>query len=739
MKPMDLLEAIGSIRDKYILDAHSKQNGSKKVLPFRKVFLIAAVIAMLLLLVGCVAVILGLKDMYLGEYTYNAGVEETKTSDMISLQGYVGSPEYLAAKEWKDYVLSYDGDRSIITDIGNNPTNLDSKYTQYQVYTQEMCDKLEDISRKYNLKLHSVLNVVDQAELDYRVGGTFMSENLSRGWAYIYEDGTFQFDGSVQLNNQEVLFQLRRSVKGTLDEVVLTIGNIEDYRESLYQTASGETVMLAIGSTKGLIIADFEKCFITVNVLGSYGFELTEEHLKFIADSLDYAVLKTVITPDMRGDSADTENFPAEQSDADHQNTALSCDDRKMDAYKAVLNNAMQYHTFPEARDLGYDGSDMAQNKFALFDIDRDGNIELLFRYTTTYNGGMSEMIYDFDSITGMVREQFFQYPLVTYYDNGIIKADASHNHGNGGEFWPFTLYCYNPETDIYDQFASVDAWDKSIAQQDAQGNQFPESIDQDGDGLVYYIIPYAQTEDVEPVDNVQYEQWYKSCMGDANQIQIPYQKLTEQNIEAILPTGVERPSVRQQDSRHDWEQVKDKYESILSDEGVFFNWDQAEGMTITRFCESFETAEGSDFNIIQYALSDLDHDGTPELILWENINDVDDCGFLVIRYDGAGGAIGYEFSYRGLIDLKYDGTFGYSGGVANTGFATLAFSDKGWEYDIFGCVEENEAEVSFRWGDSLVSQDEYWKYAEMQTSKVSVQWMPYPAERYDLSYDDLG
>ena len=55
MKPMDLLEAIGSIRDKYILDAHSKQSAPKKVLPFRKVFLVAAVIAMLLLLIlgGC--------------------------------------------------------------------------------------------------------------------------------------------------------------------------------------------------------------------------------------------------------------------------------------------------------------------------------------------------------------------------------------------------------------------------------------------------------------------------------------------------------------------------------------------------------------------------------------------------------------------------------------------------------------------------------------------------------------
>ena len=514
MKSMDLLETIGSIRDKYILEAHSQTAAPKKRMPSKRLFLIAAIIAMMLLLVGCVAYILGLKDMYVGEYTHDAGFAGTQNSDMISLQGYACSPEYLAAKEWNEYLLSYDEDKSIIGKISNNPTNLDSKYTEYQVYTQEMCDKLEEISKKYDLKLHSVLNTVDQAELDYRVGGEFTSDNLSRGWAYIYEDGTFQFDGDVYLNNTQVLFQMRRSVKGTLDEVVLTIGNIEHYQESQYQTASGEPVMLAVGPTKGLIIADFEECFITVNVLGSYGIDITEEHLKYIADSINYSVLKNVITPDMRGD----------------------------------LDNS-------------------------------------------------------------------------------------------------------------------------------------PDST--------------------------------------------------------MIPTDVTNPVIHEntQHAENAWEQAKSKFEAILSGEDGFLNRDQAEGMTIAQFCESFSTVAEVDFRITQFALSDLDHDGTPELILWENINGVDDCGFLVIRYDGNGGAVGYEFSYRQLIDLKYDGTFGYSGGVANSGFATLVFNDKGWEYDIFGCVEENDSGVSFKWGEGLLSEDEYWVCAEKQSAKESIRWMPYPAEHYDLSF----
>ena len=655
------------------------------------------------------------------------------------MQGYTGSPEYLAAKEWMEFRNGYDTDRAILNEIGDSSTNLDREYTLYSVYTQEMCDKLDEITKKYGLKLHSEMNIVDQEELDYRVGSKFMGEDLSRGLAYIYDDGTFQFDGDAHYGNSEILFQCRRAVKGTFDEVVLNVGNIELYQESQYQTKSGEKVLLANKASHGVIIGDFEDCFITVNVLASHEFDLTEDHLQFIADSLNYSVLKKVIMPDMRGDwinSTDSTNTPTESTNSDTQGAIQWSNDPRIAAYQTVLHKAMQYHEFPEARDLGFDGSDMAQNKFAILDIDGDGNAELVLSYTTTYNAGMAVMIYDYDSTTGMVREQFCQYPSVTYYDNGIIMAKASHNHGMGGDFWPYTLYRYNPETDIYDQIASVDAWDKSFSQQDSQGNIFPDSIDQDGDGLVYYILPYAQSEDVQPVDNTQYDEWCQSYIGDAGVVQIPYQKLTEQNISALQPVIAAPPSENTQRNANEWEQAKAQFKAILSGEDGFLNRDQAEGMTISQFCEDFGTMAEVDFRITQYALSDLDHDGTPELILWENINGVDDCGFLVIRYDGNGGAVGYEFSYRQLIDLKYDGTFGYSGGVASTGFATLVFNDKGWEYDIFGCVEENESGVSFKWGDLPLSEDEYWECAQMQTAKETAQWLPYPAESYDLSYD---
>lgn len=181
---------------------------------------------------------------------------------------------------------------------------MDSRYNLYYVYTQEMADKLDEIVTKYNLKLHTKMNVVSQEELDYRVGGDFLQEEMKRAWAYIYEDGTFQFDGNITLDScGYVDYQFRRTVKGSFDEVVLNIGHAVNYQEFQYVTACGEPVMLALGPNKALLFGDFEECFIALNVLGGSENGLTEEDLKKMADAVDFAVLKDVIVPDMRGDS----------------------------------------------------------------------------------------------------------------------------------------------------------------------------------------------------------------------------------------------------------------------------------------------------------------------------------------------------------------------------------------------------------------------------------------------------
>ena len=46
----------------------------------------------------------------------------------------------------------------------------------------------------------------------------------------------------------------------------------------------------------------------------------------------------------------------------------------------------------------------------------------------------MSGVVYGFDSGAGAVRAELLEYPLQTFYDNGVVRVELSHNHGMAGE-----------------------------------------------------------------------------------------------------------------------------------------------------------------------------------------------------------------------------------------------------------------------------------------------------------------
>ena len=93
-------------------------------------------------------------DVIAASVSYDPLPENT---DMISLQGYAGSPEYQAVLEWSEFGHDYDRDGEKLRAVGNNPTKWDEKYgfNGYMVYTQEMADKIEEIAERYGLALHS--------------------------------------------------------------------------------------------------------------------------------------------------------------------------------------------------------------------------------------------------------------------------------------------------------------------------------------------------------------------------------------------------------------------------------------------------------------------------------------------------------------------------------------------------------------------------------------------------------
>jgi len=213
--------------------------------------------------------------------------------DMISLVGFSNTPEAKAAAEWQAFLNTYDIDAAL-ENIGNNVFAPDTSYIHYRVYNQEMADKLDEIIAKYGLKLHtSMLTLTPDEQLTELIG----AENRAFS-GYMYEDGTFKFDGILELagcGNLE--YQFQRCVRGSFTDIALNIHNIGDYAEWSYTTKDGTPALLALSPYKSLIIVDLPDCFVTINVLAGTETPLENAHsfdaadLEHFADSFDFSVL----------------------------------------------------------------------------------------------------------------------------------------------------------------------------------------------------------------------------------------------------------------------------------------------------------------------------------------------------------------------------------------------------------------------------------------------------------------
>lgn len=208
----------------------------------------------------------------------------------------------------------------------------------------------------------------------------------------------------------------------------------------------------------------------------------------------------------------------------------------RLQKYQAVLTDVITKQIYPDGTDCGFDEStSLSDNEFAIFDVDKDGEEELILCITSTYMAGMREVIYDYDEATDSVREEYSGFPGGIFYENGLIEEGLSHNQGLApmGDFWPYMLYRYQAESDSYQCIFMVDAWEKEFREQDYDGNPYPAETDAEDSGIVYYLMEggaYDLTSAV-PVSKSVYEEWRKEQGLESGRMEIPFRALTQENI----------------------------------------------------------------------------------------------------------------------------------------------------------------------------------------------------------------
>ncbi len=189
--------------------------------------------------------------------------------------------------------------------------------------------------------------------------------------------------------------------------------------------------------------------------------------------------------------------------------------------YADVLGMFQFGFTWPDGTPFEYLSYDaMSQNRYAICDIDGDGVEELIISYLAGSMADMTEMVLEYDVDAEEVVMQGHFFPGASYYENGYVVNPYSHNHGLG-EMWPFSLHQYDKTSDSYERIAGIDSWNQDLFEMDYDDNPFPSDIDEDGNGVIYYVY-HPVSDDTEEMDDEAYNAWIDQYL-DADVIEIEY------------------------------------------------------------------------------------------------------------------------------------------------------------------------------------------------------------------------
>ena len=200
-------------------------------------------------------------------------------------------------------------------------------------------------------------------------------------------------------------------------------------------------------------------------------------------------------------------------------------------AFSNALENLIQNRVLPDGTPSDEQDS-TTPSRFAVYDVDGDGQDELILLNNTMSMAGTTGYVFDYEEGSEGLQTELVEYVDLTFYDNGLVKAGWSHNQGLAGDhFWPYNLLQYDASIDCYRPYYSVDAWDKAYGEANEQGETYPTEIDKSNAGIVYYIMQGMDFDYSNPVDQSEYTAWLDQQIGSAKELQLSYLDLTVENV----------------------------------------------------------------------------------------------------------------------------------------------------------------------------------------------------------------
>lgn len=559
MNANEILDMIGDAKGTYLWETQKYRDGTAGAKPLPRLWLVAAVIGLMLLLVGCtVAYVLRLQDLKVAEYRPTTPTVYDENGDVISLptlaprtQITLQGANQEALAEWNSFCRDYDPDGAIVTANDNNELGIPNPYyIPYGCYSWEMVNKLDEIVQKYDLKLLSP----DVGCQSYESSVLFSSLGIDGVFhgdveylaGYFYPEGTFNIELLFQPDTDQWPYKDNSasyyySVKEYFDPVYYEVADLENCTQWNYTRSDGRTVLLVMNDEQARIIADLQDALVTVSFAsskwdGGNKVQMTQSALEQISEQFDFSIQPH--PADMTKVDALMEAAQAAY-EAERAATAENLYTKGYEQYiQQKLEKAAAHST--RMRDGLF---------YALCDLNGDGVMELLsggkasLWEILSMRDGKSFQYADCEKISSLAALQF------TVCENHVLELERIRD--NSAEIW----YYFRAE---------------------AEGLTYLEGLEKNED--TWYSLPVSPTEG--PDAEVRTE-------------------ITEQQAQAIIASYVPLETQPQ------WQQMKRYGEPVKP-----IPWTDPYAIYIAEALEWLEDA-----GKLTYTLMDLNGDGIQELI----------------------------------------------------------------------------------------------------------------------------
>lgn len=345
-------------------DAFPAQETARPRRP-RRMLLIAALVAMMMLLVGCgVAVLMKMQDVKIAdetaqrEYIRQDGiyveVSHTVNTSTLSLSGLKGSKAYQASADFYAFQSAY---KAEIDQMAQNGT-LPKEFGEKDEYLNTLAAKAEELAQQYGLKpeggildFRTTRNLCDALGVERFVRdgqpvSTDVKGGVCRENGNFYLDIQFRFPEGQGYALEHTSGRLLWNWQDCFSRDYVTIEDSGDWVEKNYTTASGQEVLILHSPSheNGYILCNRGNAMMSVSLAVNHEMltdeggvvavqtqSLTEKQIEMIADSLDFAVNPRIPT------KADVDAQPAPSQEMTQNGYTVAVRSVETDGYVAKI------------------------------------------------------------------------------------------------------------------------------------------------------------------------------------------------------------------------------------------------------------------------------------------------------------------------------------------------------------------------------------------------------------------